>query len=155
MKKEYSVHSMQYRKYKFWKSKLPVDRRFCLVSVVLNNDNRPNPTVEFWSSLLMLLSNQLAARCFYGDIGTAVQCPLAAEGRPSNKQHQANQSISSQLCLKWRIADSWLLFNLKVMPLSEKVKVAWPQRAATLKWQAMITQRSDNMASGKLVWNQP
>ena len=90
---------------------------------------------------------------FDDEICTTVQAPLAAEGWPSGKQHLANRSITLPLCPPRQIADSWILFNLGVMPLGDKAKAAWPLRAVTLKQQAMITWRSGKAASGKLVWN--
>ena len=55
---------------------------------------------------LMLFSNQLAPRRIDVDICSTAQAPLAAEGRPNGKQHQANQSISLPLCPQWQIANS-------------------------------------------------
>ena len=79
---------------------------------------------------------------FDDDICTTAQAPLAAEGWPSGKQRQANRSITLPLCPPRQIADSWILFNSGAMPLGDKVKAAWPLRAATLKQQAMITRQS-------------
>ena len=81
---------------------------------------------------------------FDGDVCTTVQAPLAAEGRPSSEQHQANQSITSLLCPQRQTADSWLLFNLRAMPLSEMAWVAWPLRAATLKQPTVIRWWNSN-----------
>ena len=91
---------------------------------------------------------------FDDDICSTVQAPLAAEGWPSGKQHQANRSITLPLCPPRQIADSWILFNSGAMPLCDKAKAALPLGAATLKQQAMITRHSGKVASGKLVWNQ-
>ena len=79
---------------------------------------------------------------FDDDICTTAQAPLAAEGWPSGKQRQANRSITLPLCPPRQIADSWILFNLGAMPLSDKAKAALPLRAATLKQKAMITRQS-------------
>ena len=43
---------------------------------------------------------------FDGDICSTAQAPLATEGRPSGKQREANQLISSPLCSQRQIADS-------------------------------------------------
>ena len=81
---------------------------------------------------------------FVGDFCTIAQAPLATEGRPSGKQHQANQSITSPLCSKRQTADRWLLFNFRAMSRGEKTKAVWPLRAATLKWQAVIRRWNGN-----------
>ena len=91
---------------------------------------------------------------FDGDICSTAQAPLAAEGRPSRKQRHANQSITPPLCPKRQTIDRWLLFNFRLMPLGEEVKVAWPLIAVTLKRQAVITKHSNKVASGKQAWNQ-
>ena len=91
---------------------------------------------------------------FDDDVCSTVQAPLATEGWPSGKQHQANRSITLPLCPQRQIADSWILFNSGAMLLGDKAKVALPLRAATLKQQVMITRHSGKAASGKLVWNQ-
>ena len=43
---------------------------------------------------------------FDGDFCSTAHAPLAAEGRPSSKLRQANQSITSPLCSKQKTADS-------------------------------------------------
>ena len=49
----------------------------------------------------------LSPHCLFdGDISTIAQAPLATEGRPSGKQPQANQSITSPLCPQQQTADS-------------------------------------------------
>ena len=58
------------------------------------------------------------------------------------------------LCPQWQMTDSWLLFNFIAMSLGGKAKVAWPLRAAPLKWQAVIWPWTGNAVSGRLVWNQ-
>ena len=90
---------------------------------------------------------------FDDDISSTAQTSLAAEGWPSGKQRQANRSITLPLCPLRQIADSWILFNSGAIAARWKAKAALPLRAATLKQQAMITRRSGNAASGKLVWN--
>ena len=91
---------------------------------------------------------------FDDDISSTAQASLAAEGWPSGKQRQANRSITLPLCPPRQIADSWILFNSGAIAARWKAKAVLPLRAATLKQQAMITQRSGKAASGKLVWNQ-
>ena len=83
------------------------------------------------------------------DICSTAQAPLAAEGRPSGKQRQANQLISSPLCPQRQIADSLLLFNLRAMPRGEKAKAAWlaELQRATLKRQAMKRQCGGRQAT--------
>ena len=121
--------------------------------------SKPTTDVHvYWKSwtLYTSLCNaafRLASR-FDGDFCTTAQAPLAAEERPSGKQRQANQSITSPLCPQRQIADSWLLFNFRAMPRGEKAKAAWPLRAATLKQQAVIRRWSNIAASGSVVWNQ-
>ena len=85
---------------------------------------------------------------FDDDIYTTAQAPLAAEGRPSSKQHHANQSITSPLVQSSRLQT--VDFNLEAMPLDEKAKaqkVAWSLRAVTLKRQVIIMGRIGNAAS--------
>ena len=74
---------------------------------------------------------------FDDDISSTAQASLAAEGWPSGKQHQANRSITLPLCPPRQIADSWILFNPGAIAARWKAKAALPQRAATLKQQAM------------------
>ena len=81
--------------------------------------------------------------------------PLAAEGRPSGKQRLTDQSISSPLCQQLQIADSWLLFNSRAMLLGEKKKSRVLAESCNSETASDDhTQRSSNVASGKLVWNQ-
>ena len=75
--------------------------------------------------------------CFDGDICTTAQAPLPLKKRPSGP--------------KWQTIDNLILFNFGAMLLSDKAKVAWPLRAVTLKWQAMITLGSGNAAKSKVV----
>ena len=91
---------------------------------------------------------------FDSDFCTPAQASLATEERPSGEQRQANQSITSPLCPQRQIADTWLLFNLRATSLDEKATAAWPMRAATLKWQAVIRRCSGNVVSSRLVWSQ-
>ena len=83
---------------------------------------------------------------FDDDICSTAQAPLAAEGWPSDKQRQANGSITLPLCPPRQIADSWILFNSGAMPLGDKAKAALPLGAATLKQQTMITRHSGKAA---------
>ena len=90
---------------------------------------------------------------FDGDFCTTAQAPLTAKERPSSEQRQANQAFTSLLCPQRHTADSWLVFNLRVMLLGGKAKAAWPLRVATLKQQAVIRRWNGNVVSGRLVWN--
>ena len=70
---------------------------------------------------------------------------LAAGGWPSSKQGRAKKLITPQLCPQQQTADSWILFNLGVMLLGDKVRATWQLRAVTLKWHAVITCHSSKL----------
>ena len=121
-----------------------------LVSVLIEKNQHAFSNEGPLTNAVFRLECRSSPYRFDGDICTTAQAPLATEERAASCQPINNLAQDPQ----WQIADSWLQFKLRAMPFGEKAKAVWPLRLATRKRQVVIIRRSDNAASGKLVWNQ-
>ena len=84
-------------------------------------DCKKHLTGKFWAEIIETnAAFRLACRSpncrFDGDFCTTAQAPLAAEGRPSGKQHLANISIAPWLCPQWQTAGR----SMRAMSLGDK-----------------------------------